>query len=239
MVDVHRQPLRLARGLWRHRRGGCISCLLLAWRLPGGLNGAPVDLKTWADVGRNRLIVLLLLITTLQMSGPIRCFHLHGTFAGTADAGRAGRDRAGVRDLRRVRIRGHCDRDPLVDSWGSYRTSLLFMAALLAGASMAGRLAPDTLPIMATAAGIWGLGFASTNSMQQVRLVGAAPALAPASVSLNTSVIYVGQAIGSATGGLLFARDLLHGMGFVAVAFVASRAGDGPADPAAGTGSAN
>jgi MFS transporter, DHA1 family, inner membrane transport protein len=57
--------------------------------------------------------------------------------------------------------------------------------------------------------------------MQQVRLVGAAPALGAASVSLNTSVLYVGQAIGSAAGGLLFARDLLHGSGYVSVAFIA------------------
>src|SRR4029078_12346157 len=27
----------------------CLSCLLLAWRLPGGLLGEPVDLKTWAS----------------------------------------------------------------------------------------------------------------------------------------------------------------------------------------------
>ena len=45
-----------------------------------------------------------------------------------------------------------------------------------------------------------GMGFGATNSMQQVRLVGAAPAAASASVSLNTSVLYVGQAIGSAIG---------------------------------------
>ncbi|HMH63022.1 MAG TPA: MFS transporter, partial [Bradyrhizobium sp.] len=68
---------------------------------------------------------------------------------------------------------------------------------------------------------VWGLGFASTNSMQQVRLVGAAPALASASVSLNTSVLYIGQAVGSAIGGMLFARDLLHGAGYVAAAFIA------------------
>src|SRR6266404_4614416 len=59
---------------WRATYGcigvaACFSCLLLAWRLPGGLIGAPVDLKTWADLARNRLIVLLLLITTLQVSG--------------------------------------------------------------------------------------------------------------------------------------------------------------------------
>src|SRR5450755_2620732 len=75
-------------------------------------------------------------------------------------------------------------------------------------------------PLMALSVAIWGLGFASTNSMQQVRLVAAAPPLAPASVSLNTSVLYVGQAIGSAIGGLLFGRELLHSMGFVAAAFV-------------------
>ena len=57
--------------------------------------------------------------------------------------------------------------------------------------------------------------------MQQVRLVSAAPELASASVSLNTSVLYVGQAIGSAIGGLLYARDLLIGAGYASMAFVA------------------
>jgi predicted MFS family arabinose efflux permease len=74
---------------------------------------------------------------------------------------------------------------------------------------------------MACSVAIWGLGFASTNSMQQVRLVGAAPALASASVSLNTSVLYIGQAVGSAIGGMLYARDLLYGAGYVSVSFVA------------------
>jgi MFS transporter, DHA1 family, inner membrane transport protein len=75
--------------------------------------------------------------------------------------------------------------------------------------------------LMACSVAIWGLGFASTNSMQQVRLVTAAPTLASASVSLNTSVLYIGQAVGSAIGGLLYARDLLYGAGYVSVGFVA------------------
>ena len=81
-------------------------------------------------------------------------------------------------------------------------------------------LSAGVYPLMAVSVAIWGLGFASTNSMQQVRLVGAAPPLASASVSLNTSVLYIGQAIGSAIGGVLYARDLLHGAGYVATAFV-------------------
>jgi predicted MFS family arabinose efflux permease len=57
--------------------------------------------------------------------------------------------------------------------------------------------------------------------MQQVRLVAAAPAFAGASVSLNTSVLYVGQAIGSAIGAALFASGQLIAVGYVAAGFVA------------------
>jgi predicted MFS family arabinose efflux permease len=52
----------------------------------------------------------------------------------------------------------------------------------------------------------WGLGCFSSNSAQQVRLGSAAPALAPALMALNTSAIYLGQAIGSSSGGLLVDR---------------------------------
>jgi DHA1 family inner membrane transport protein len=210
---------------WRAAYGGigiagCVSFLLLAWRLPGGLKGAPVDLKTWADVGRNRLIVLLLLITTLQISGQFVIFTYMGPLL--ARLTQAGPDAIGLvfATYCVFGFLGNVIATRLVDSWGSYRTSLLFVAALLAGASI-WALGAGHFTIMAVAAAVWGLGFASTNSMQQVRLIGAAPALGAASVSLNTSAIYVGQAIGSATGGMLFARDLLHGAGYVAVAFVA------------------
>jgi len=68
---------------WRAAYGGIgvlglLSFLLLTWRLPGGLLGAPVDLRTWADLARNRLVVLLLLITTLQMSGQFVVFTFMG-----------------------------------------------------------------------------------------------------------------------------------------------------------------
>jgi predicted MFS family arabinose efflux permease len=67
-----------------------------------------------------------------------------------------------------------------------------------------------------------GLGFAATNSMQQARLVQAAPDLSSASVALNTSGVYVGQAIGSGVGGVMFGLELLHSIGFVGLAFVAA-----------------
>jgi len=108
----------------------------------------------------------------------------------------------------------------IVDSWGAYKTSLLFTWLLLAGVT-GWAFSAGIYSLMAGSVAIWGLGFASTNSMQQVRLVAAAPALAPASVSLNTSVLYIGQAIGSAIGGVLYARNLLYGAGYVSMGFVA------------------
>ena len=66
------------------------------------------------------------------------------------------------------------------------------------------------LPAMAAGVFFWGFGFSAVNSLQQARLVAAAPDLASASVALNTSLLYIGQAIGSGIGGLLFAHQYFH-----------------------------
>ena len=52
----------------------------------------------------------------------------------------------------------------------------------------------------------WALGCFSMNSAQQARLVHISPALAPATVALNSSGIYAGQALGAALGGVLIAQ---------------------------------
>ena len=63
----------------------------------------------------------------------------------------------------------------------------------------------------------WALGCFSSNSAQQARLVAIAPALASASIALNTSAMYAGQAIGAASGGWMIYRgnmNELHWAGF-------------------------
>jgi predicted MFS family arabinose efflux permease len=198
---------------------GCFSTLLLAWRLPSGLIGAPVELKTWTELGRNRMIILLLSITTLQMSGQFAVFTFMAPLltrltGASADATGLVFALYGVFGFIGIAIATR-----IVDSWGAYKTSLLFTLLMLTGIS-GWALSAGVYPLMAGSVAVWGLGFASTNSMQQVRLVAAAPPLASASVSLNTSVLYIGQAIGSAIGGQLFAHDQLRCVGYVAVAFV-------------------
>jgi predicted MFS family arabinose efflux permease len=210
---------------WRMAYGGIgalgfISFLLLVWRLPGGLLDAPVDLKTWADVGRNRTIGLLLLATTLQIAGQFVVFTFLGPLLTRLT--QASPDAIGLvfAFYGAFGFIGIVIATRIVDSWGTYKTSLLFTSLLLAGVT-GWALSAGIYPLMAASVAIWGLGFASTNSMQQARLVAAAPALAPASVALNTSVLYVGQAIGSGIGGVLYAHDLLYGAGYVAMGLVA------------------
>jgi MFS transporter, DHA1 family, inner membrane transport protein len=210
---------------WRAAYGGVgalglVSFLLLMSRLPGGLFGAPVQLRTWLDLARNRLVVLLLLITTLYMAGQFVIFTFMGPLltrltGASADAVGLMFALYGLFGFLGVVVATR-----IVDGWGAYRTSLLFLTLVLAGVAGWALTAGNYL-LMAVSVAIWGSGFASTNSMQQVRLVAAAPPLASASVSLNTSVLYIGQAIGSAVGAVLYGRDLLHGAGYVATAFVA------------------
>ena len=199
---------------------GCLSFLLLAWRLPGGLVGARVDLKTWTDLAHNPMIVLLLLITTVQMSGQFVVFTFMGPLL--TKLTKAGPNEIGlVFALYGIfGFIGIAIATRIVDSWGPYKTSVLFTILMLMGIT-GWALSAGIYSLMAGSVALWGLGFASTNSMQQVRLVAAAPALASASVSLNTSVLYVGQAAGSAIGGVLYARDLLYATGYVAMGFVA------------------
>ncbi len=199
---------------------GLLSMLLLLWRLPGGLQGTPVELKTWGELSRNRTIVLLLSITAAQTSGQFTIFTFMAPLLkkltdASPDAIGLVFALYGIAGFVGILIATR-----IVDRWGAYRTSLLFNALVAAG--IAGwALGAGFYAAMAIAVAVWGFGFAATNSMQQVRLVAAAPALASASVSLNTSVLYIGQAIGSFVGGLFYERDYLHGVGFVAVAFLA------------------
>src|SRR5258705_10503886 len=155
---------------WRATYGcigvaACFSCLLLAWRPPGGLIGAPVDLETWADLARNRLIVLLLLITTLQVSGQFAVITYLGPLLMRLT--QASPDAVGlVFAIYGVfGFLGNVIATRLVDSWGSYRTSLLFMAVLLAGASI-WALCACNFTLIAGPGGVLRVGVSSAQSRE-------------------------------------------------------------------------
>jgi DHA1 family inner membrane transport protein len=209
---------------WREMHAACAAITAAAAvlnyvSLRPGLLGEPLSLQSWLEVGRNKLMLLLLAITTLQTSGQFALL----TYLDPLTRMRTG----GGAELIALMFSlfgicgfiGNVIAARLAGKIGPLKTSVIFMCSLLVGI---GFWALDSALIATIFASVafWGLGFAAFNALQQARLVAAGPHLSSATVALNTSALYVGQAIGSALGGLLFARGLYAGIGYLSTAFV-------------------
>ena len=211
---------------WRETFGvlaliAAVGALLQFLALPPGVQGHPLSLASFGTIARSRRIVLILLLTMLQTSGQFSVFvylapllsRLAGAGPGVVGAFFALYGVAG--------LTGNTVATALVNSLGTQRTLALFMGSTFIGLIL-WSLGAGILVVMGAGMMLWGFGFAAINSMQQARLAAAAPDLASVSIALNTSLLYVGQAVGSGIGGLMFAGGHLHAMGYIGVAFVAS-----------------
>ncbi|MEP7031933.1 MAG: MFS transporter [Pseudolabrys sp.] len=201
-----------------------LPCLLLAFSLPKALIGPALSLASFGLIARHRKILLLLLITALQTSGQFTVFvYLGPLLMGLTGAGH---ETVGLMFAAYgvAGFAGNVIAQRIVGPLGGWATSGVFLGATIGGMSL-WALGAGYLPVMGLGVLVWGVGFAATNSMQQARLVQAAPDLSSASVALNTSGLYVGQAVGSALGGVMYGLGILHGVGFAGVAFVAAAIG--------------
>jgi predicted MFS family arabinose efflux permease len=90
----------------------------------------------------------------------------------------------------------------VMDRIGPMRVGVVAMSCMLTAIAL-WPLANGSLPVTAALILVWGLGCFAINGSQQARLVAMAPHLASASVSLNSSAIYLGQATGAFVGGLI------------------------------------
>jgi predicted MFS family arabinose efflux permease len=192
-----------------------LGSALLAWRMPARLHTPAVDLKAWRELFRNRLVLLLLVVTVLQIGGQFVLFTFIGPLL-TAQTG-AGPDAIGLAFALYgiAGFLGNLAATQVVGRLGTVPTSLLATGSVALGIGIWAAGA-GFYPVMAIGIFIWGLGFAAMNSMQQARLVATVPAQAGSAVSLNTSALYIGQALGSALGSALFVHAHYRPMGFAA-----------------------
>jgi predicted MFS family arabinose efflux permease len=194
---------------------------LNAAALPGGLQGYPLSLQSFVDIAKSRTLMLILLITLFQMSGQFSItIYMAALVQTVADGGPA----AGgllFSLLGAAGLIGNLAATRIVQFFGVQRTLGFFIMVMMAGA-LTFALGTGLLPLMAAGVFILGLGITAGNSMQQARLVTAAPVLASATVALNTSVLYVGQALGSGAAGLLYQHQSYRTIGFLSVAFFAA-----------------
>jgi MFS transporter, DHA1 family, inner membrane transport protein len=195
-----------------------LPAILLMFALPRQLRGPALSLHSFNVLAHNRKILLLLLITILSISAQLIVFvYLAPLLQKMAGASHE------VTGLMFALFGvaafiGNVVATRVVGQLGAWLTAGLFLACTLAGL-LFWSFGAGTLSAMAVGIAFIGLGFAATNSMQQARLVQAAPELSSASVALNTSGVYIGQAIGSGIGGVMFGLGLLNGVGFVGLVF--------------------
>ncbi len=184
-----------------------------------GLIGEPLSLQSWLEVARNPLMLLLLAITTLQTSGQFVLLTYLDPLTRMRTGGGAELIAILFATFGVCGFIGNVIAANLASKIGPLKTSVVFMCSLLVGIAF-WSTGSGLLAIIFASVAFWGLGFAAFNSMQQARLVAAGPQLSSATVALNTSALYVGQAIGSGLGGFLYAREMYEGLGYLAVAFV-------------------
>ncbi|WP_076997091.1 MFS transporter [Variovorax sp. KK3] len=198
-----------------------LSLISAAWiwrQLPPGIRPPALTRAAWAQVLRSPLLMGVVAVTALQGSGQ---FVLFSYFAPVlkqtvgADATSLGFVWAwfGVCGLV-----GNMLVSRTIDHLGASRMVLLTTASI----ALSLLLWPLGVSLMGLALILvpWGLGCFATNSAQQARLVSMAPALAPGSVALNSSGIYVGQAVGAAAGGWLLAHDAIAWMSWAGLAML-------------------
>jgi DHA1 family inner membrane transport protein len=197
-----------------------VAFVALLAGLPKGLEGKPVIFATWLAVARSRALVLILLITTLLAVGQYVVIAFAGPLLIQLTDATPEKIAAVFALFGGMTLVGNLGASRVVRRWGPFTTSAVFMACVVFGAGL-WAFGAGTYPSMAAGAAIWGFGFAAVTAMQQVRLIMTAPSLATASVAINNTALYLGQAIGSAVGGAMFVRAELHAMGFVGLAPVA------------------
>jgi predicted MFS family arabinose efflux permease len=194
---------------WRPTMGlvGVLSALIAAcvWlQIPGKLHVAPMDRAAWKALFANRPLLLVISVTAIQALGLFTAFaYMALILKESLDATPATISILflcfGVTGVLGNFI-GARVMDRIGPIWVGVTGMSFMLAALVSWPLTHGSLAMTVVVIM-----VWGLGCFSVNSSQQVRLLTMAPQLASASLALNSSAIYLGQALGAFLGGLIIA----------------------------------
>lgn len=199
----------------------CVPVLIwVAASIPKGLKAVPLSLSSWGAVFTSPALLLVLLVTAASSSGQFTMLTYLQPMLRDQFAAGPGAIALVLAVFGIVGIFGNAIAARIVVAWGVGPLISVLLVSMLAGFVIFG-LANGSLLIAALGVAAWGLGTFSSNSLQQARLIGLAPPLAAASVALNTSAIYLGQAVGPAIGGILIGASMPGALAWAAAGLVA------------------
>ena len=188
--------------------------------VPGGLMTPPLSVAAWKAVFGNRKVQLLLVVTCVFLAGQFTEY----PFVAAQLKSEANASASMIAILFAVYgfagVVGSTIATSAIDRLGGPRTargSLVFVMVGLLIWSLSGA----SVLLAACALVIWGSGGGPAIAAQQARLIAADPMAASATVALNTSLLYAGQAIGTALGGWTLSTGHSSWSGVFAVTLIA------------------
>lgn len=192
-----------------------------ALTLPKGLIAPPLSLAAWGKTLSSPAILLVAAVTALTLSGQFVIFpYLAAELKRLAGAS-PGEIAVLLSLFGFAGLAGGWVSSSVVGRVGAPNLQAVCLVLVGVGLALFALLGGSVVGA-GVAIAVWGLTFAAGNALQQARLIGISPALAGASVSLNTSAIYIGQAVGAAIGGGLLGAKAYAAMAPTAVVLVAA-----------------
>ena len=193
---------------------------------PKGLRVAPLRLSSWVQVLTDWRLLLVLAVTLLVGSGQTAVFIYMTPLLTTIYAASTAQIALTFLAGGTFGVLGNIAVARFATRIGPERGAMASMIIVLLAMGLI-TVFFGNYWVLLGAVCLWQIGGFAVNSFQQGRLVALAPALASATVAMNTSVVYLGQAVGAKTGGHLV-RDAFTpslpgaAMGFVVIAMILS-----------------
>ena len=185
--------------------GAALAAAAVWTLMPAGLRVRPVDGAMWRAIFTNPALVSAFAVSALLMAAAFALFsYLVPALRAFVDASPETISLL-LAAFGVMGIVGNLLAARFMDRLGAGNVVLFGLLAMLAG-HLLWPWSEGALVVLVAALLAWGLGGFASITAQQARLVSLSPALAPASIALNSSAVYLGQAVGSAAGGILIAH---------------------------------
>ena len=198
--------------------------LLGVWlTVPQGVKTALLNGASWRRVLTRQALMTVLLVTVLNGTGQFNFFtYLAPSLKASLP------DNAELLTLvlawyGTVATLGNVLVTRAVGRLGAPRSALFALLVMSGGLAVWGAAA-GSLSVVLAGATLWGLGTFAANSVQQARFAGIAPDRTSASIWLNTSAIYFGQAAGAGIGGKLIQAGMMPELPLAAAAILLAAA---------------
>ena len=184
--------------------GALLAAAAVHLTIPHGLMIVPISRAMWGSLFGNRRLMLTVAVTAIQAAAQFTVLSFlvpsfKTLFNASPETISILLVAFGV-----TGVAGNIIGARMVDRIGAAKVTLLGLISMLTS-HVLWLFVPGSWSLLLAFLLLWGIGCFSTNSAQQARLVMLSPPHAPVSVAMNSSAMYLGQAVGTAAGAAVLA----------------------------------